>query len=91
MTRLLLTILLPLIIPSAAYLLWLAATGRALPAGGAAALPWVWLVGAGLVLTALTLFLVSIHYGSTINGTYVPPHIVGDAVVPGQVIPGVRP
>jgi len=86
-TRLLLTIVIPLILPSLGYLLWVGARSRAWPRGGAAALPWPWLIGGGVLLTALTLFAVSTHYGSAPSGTYVPPRIIDGRVVPGKVIP----
>lgn len=90
MTRILLTMVVPLILPSLSYLIWRAATGRALVTQGVAAMPWPWLLGIGIVLTAMTLFVVSVRYGNSPNGTYVPPHIVGGAVVPGEVVPKLR-
>ncbi len=88
MTRILLTIVLPLLLPTLVYVLWLAATRRAALAGPAPwqALPWVWLVGAGVALAALLLFIIGVHVGSP-EGTYVPPRYIDGRVVPGHIVP----
>jgi len=90
MTRIALTIVVPLILPTVAYWLWLGATGR-FAVGGPAALPWPWLLSAGVVLTALTLFVVTVHYGNSPQGTYVPPHVEDGKMVPGRVVPSANP
>lgn len=90
MTRIVLTIVVPLILPSILYFLWFRATGR-VAANGIAALPWPWLVASGVVLTALTLVVVSVHFGNSPDGSYVPPRIEGGQVVPGHVVPGATP
>lgn len=87
MTRIALTIVVPLLVPSLLYLLWMCATGRWVVGGGLAALPWPWLLASGVILTALTLIAVSVHYGNSPQSAYVPPRIEGDRVVPGHVVP----
>ncbi len=91
MTRIALTIVVPLLVPSVLYLLWVCATGRWAAGGGLTALPWPWLLASGVILTALTLIVVSVHYGNSPQGAYVPPRIEGDRVVPGHVVPQSKP
>jgi len=89
MPRVALTILLPLLAPTAIYFLWFFAFGRK-PAqtGPASRRPWVWLAVAGVAAAALVLFVVGVDTGGGPSGQYVPPHVQGDTVVPGQIIPG---
>jgi Family of unknown function (DUF6111) len=86
MIRAALTILLPLIAPTAIYFLWLYAAGRAGTGRGSARLPWTWLIVGGLAAAALALLVVGVETGDG-TGVYVPPHVEGGAVVPGQVVP----
>lgn len=90
MTRIVLTIVVPLILPTVLYLLWFRATGR-VAVNGFGALPWTWLVVSGVVLTTLTLVVVSVHYGNSPQGSYVPPRAEGNRVVPGHVVPETKP
>lgn len=90
MTRIVITIVVPLVVPSLLYLLWFRATGR-VAVNGIWALPWPWLIASGVVLTAVTLVIVSVHFGNAPDGAYVPPHVVGGKVVPGQVVPDAKP
>lgn len=90
MIRVVLTIVLPLLLPTALYLLWLVSVGRAELAGPAsrrARLPWTWLIAAGVGLVALTLVVVSVGIGGRQEGTYVPPHTSGGQIVPGHIEP----
>jgi hypothetical protein len=92
MTRVALTILVPLILPGVLYVVWLRATGRLIAVrGGIVPLPWPWLIGSGLVLAALTLVAVNLRFGDSPQGAYVPPHVEGDRVVPGRVVPQAKP
>jgi hypothetical protein len=89
MLRVFLTIVLPLVLPTALYLLWVGTIGS-VHEGGAmrwSAMPWVWLIGAGAVLLAIVLFVVTVHYGSPQEGVYVPPRWQGDRIVPGHIEP----
>jgi hypothetical protein len=93
MPRELLTLFLPLVLPTVLYLVWLRAT-RWSQAGGTAmwrGLPWVWLGISGVALAALVLFVVTVHFGTTTPGSYVPPHVENGRVVPGHIEPGGRP
>ena len=92
MTRVALTIVVPLILPSLLYIAWLRATGRLMAVrGGIAPLPWPWLIGSGLALAALTLVVVNVQFGNSPQGTYVPPHVEDGRVVPGHVVPQAKP
>jgi hypothetical protein len=89
MVRVFLTIVLPLVLPTALYLLWI--TTVASPRDGGAvrwtAMPWVWLAGAGAALLAIVLFVVTVHFGSPQRGVYVPPRWQGDRIIPGHIEP----
>ena len=93
MLRVLLTIVLPLVLPTALYLLWVRTTQWE-EAGGAMrwhALPWLWLAGAGAVLLAVVLFVVTVGFGTPMPGVYVPPHVENGRIVPGHIEPGKPP
>jgi hypothetical protein len=83
MGRVFLTIIIPLLLPTALYVAWRLAVGRGLnlPAS------WIWLVVAGLMLASLTLVAVSVDFGGTRQGIYVPPHVSNGEVVPGHIEP----
>jgi hypothetical protein len=90
MPRVLLTIVLPLILPTALYLIWITTLRRhSSPDADVrwTALPWVWLAGAGLVLLAIVLFVVTIHFGAPQQGVYVPPRWQNGRIVPGHIEP----
>jgi hypothetical protein len=88
-TRILISIVLPLLLPTLVYILWLAATRRAALAGPSAwqAMPWPWLVTAGVVLAGLLLYVVNVRIGDSGQGRYVPPQYIDGRVVPGHVVP----
>jgi len=89
MLRVLLTIVLPLVLPTAAYLLWVATLGAEQDGYRLqwAAVPWIWLAGAGAVLLAIVLFVVTVHFGSPREGVYVPPRWEGGRIIPGHIEP----
>jgi hypothetical protein len=89
MLRVLLTIVLPLLLPTMAYLLWVGTFG-AEPGGHTMrwrAVPWIWLAGAGVVLLAIVLFAVTVHFGAPQEGVYVPPRWEGGRIIPGHIEP----
>jgi hypothetical protein len=91
MTRIVLTIVVPLLLPTALYVLWLVTARRgALTRTGVPwrGLPWPWLAVAGVALTALVLVAISVGLGGGQQGTYVPPHVENGRIVPGHVVPG---
>ncbi len=76
--------------PTALYITYLLLTRKLqLSRGQLAAtlrdLPWLRLIGSGLVLTAASLVALSMITGSDPEGTYVPPRIVDGEVVPAEV------
>ncbi|HKM69056.1 MAG TPA: DUF6111 family protein [Stellaceae bacterium] len=85
MLRVLLTIVLPLLLPTALYLLWSPAWRNG--AAPWAALPWVWLAGAGVALLAIVLFVVTVHFGAPQEGVYVPPRWQNGHIIPGHIEP----
>jgi hypothetical protein len=89
MLRVFLTIVLPLLVPTAIYLLWMGIVG-AMQEGSTiswTALPWIWLAGAGVVLLVIVLFVVTVHFGAPQEGVYVPPHLEDGQIVPGHIEP----
>lgn len=89
MPRELLTLFLPLVLPTVLYLVWLWAVRRSRSSGPVPwrALPWVWLGVTGVALTALVLFVVTVHLGTRVQGVYVPPHAENGRIVPGHIEP----
>jgi len=89
MIRVFLTIILPLALPTAVYLLWVATLGAPHDGGAAtwASVPWLWLVGAGVVLLAIVLLVVTVGFGSPKEGVYVAPRYVNGHIIPGHIVP----
>jgi hypothetical protein len=89
MLRVLLTVVLPLLLPTAIYVAWIAATPRAPRREsvrlGARSL--VWLVLAGVALLAAVLVTVSVHFGEPVRGRYVPPRYENGKIVPPHIEP----
>ncbi|MGH7093602.1 MAG: DUF6111 family protein [Stellaceae bacterium] len=87
--REILEIIVPLALPTVLYLLWVLLMRRSGP--GAAplwqAVPWLWLAAAGAALLALFLFVVTVHFGTHVRGTYVAPQLKNGQIVPGHVVP----
>ena len=101
MLRVFLTIVLPLVAPTALYLAWVWYTQYSPwgsqpgpqpgEAGRWAGLPWVWLAGAGALLLALVLFVVTVNFRTAPSGVYVPPRTENGRIIPGHVAPGRSP
>jgi hypothetical protein len=101
MLRVFLTIVLPLLLPTAVYVAWLryAQWAQRGPHQGPqpgdavswAAVPWVWLAAAGALLLAIVLFVVTVHFGTSQPGVYVPPRWENGQIIPGHVEPGRSP
>jgi hypothetical protein len=90
MIRILLTVLLPLALPSTVYFLWFAnerrralAAGRPEDVPRLGDVPWFVLASAGVAIVAVVLFATSIYSGDAPGTTYAPPHLEGGRVVPG--------
>ena len=91
MARVFITIVLPLLLPTALYLLWVGTWGA--PHDGGAvpwtAVPWVWLAGAGAVLPVIVLLVITVGFGSSQQGVYVAPRWQNGRIVPGHIEPTV--
>ena len=88
--RAFLTVIVPLMLPTALYLLWALAMRRVETAGTAdllRGLPWVWLVPAGVLLVAVVLVVVQVGFGGSGVGEYVPPQVKDGRLVPGHFEP----
>jgi Family of unknown function (DUF6111) len=92
MLRVCLTIILPLLVPTALYLAWIGLIGTPRDGGTGfwTAIPWVWLAGAGAALLAIVLFVVTVGFGTAQQGVYVPPRWQNGRVVPGHIEPSPR-
>jgi Family of unknown function (DUF6111) len=86
MSRIWLTVILPLALPTILYVLWglMAAPGSR---RSGVTQTWPWLLVAGIALSAFVLVAAWLRTGSGGNGTYEPPHITDGKVVPGQLVP----
>ncbi len=89
MIRVFFTIVLPLLLPTALYLLWVATLGAPQDSGAVVwtSLPWIWLAGAGALLLAIVLFVVTVGFGTPQEGVYVAPRYVNGHIVPGHIEP----
>lgn len=86
MIRILLTWILPLLLPTAAYLAWVLWARRRRAAGGPEMMdvPWTWLLAAGLALAFLVTGALYLGEGAGTNADYVPAHIDEE----GRFVPG---
>ena len=90
MIRMLLTYLVPLVLPAVVWYLW----HRLSPAGagtpdrktGWAAAPWDRLGIAGVVLLALTLGSLAVFSGAGPGNVYTPARVVDGKVLPGEQV-----
>ena len=83
--RVALTVLLPLLLPSIVYFTYvsLAREGRQ----SAQAVPWFWLLSAGLVLAVIALSLLAALEGAEPGSVYHPPREVDGHIEPGYFGP----
>lgn len=91
MIRRILTIVIPLLAPLVAYLVWAWFTarrrealesGRRLPAWQE--WPWAWLITAGAALVTITLFTLGFSDGGGTDREYIPAHYENGKLVPGR-------
>ncbi len=92
MFRVGLTIVLPLVLPTGVYLLWITALGgrREGAAGASRSVPWAWLAAAGAALLAIVLFFVTVGFGTAQQGAYVAPRWQNGHIIPGHIEPATR-
>jgi uncharacterized protein DUF6111 len=89
MLRVLLTVVLPLLLPTAIYAAWIAVTSRPANRDPVRLSPrsLVWLALAGVVLLAVVLVTVTVHFGEPVRGRYVPPRYENGQVIPPHLEP----
>ena len=87
MLRVFYTIVLPLVLPTAIYVLWITCGPRRGEGIRWGALPWLWLAGGGVLLLAGALIVVITGFGTAQHGVYVPPHVENGVIVPGHIDP----
>jgi hypothetical protein len=89
MLRVLLTVVLPLVLPTVIYVAWLAYVARSANREPVrlATLPLVWLTLAGVVLLAVVLITVNVHFGEPAAGQYVPPRYEDGRLIPPRIEP----
>jgi len=92
MGRIILTIVLPLLLPSAVYLLWVTTIGAPRERGRARrhSVPWIWLIAAGTLLLLIVLLVITNGFGTSQEGVYVAPRYVNGHIIPGHIEPKVR-
>jgi hypothetical protein len=88
--RVFLQYILPLLLPSLLYILWVVlARRRTASSGGTVSVlqvgPWFWLILTGIGLAACGLIASALLFGGDPKGTYMPPHLENGRVVPGRV------
>ena len=83
-----LSVVVPLLLPTGLYFLYVLGFRRSAPADAAQTpsteVPWVWLGIAGAVLVALTFLLLAHFGGSPPGSTYVPAKVIDGTVQPGH-------
>lgn len=89
--RIVLTILLPLLLPLVIYGVWitwarhrLRRKGENLPVLNFAEIPWLWLLIAGAVLVGLAIAVTFFDEGAAPNAVYVPPQLKDGKIAPGH-------
>jgi Family of unknown function (DUF6111) len=93
MGRFLIQVVVPIVLPSALYALWLVAERRRQEAAGTgqpprwAEVPWVWLLALGVILAGTIAVAIALFGGDSIQGVYVPPQVQDGRIVPGHVVP----
>ncbi len=91
MLRVVATIIVPLILPTALYLAWKWLVSSSLRGeAGWGAFPWLGLAVTGVVLLAAVLFVVTVHFGTSTPGVYVPPRLENGRIIPGHIEPSRR-
>ena len=93
MGRILVQIVLPILLPSVLYALWLLAERRRVEAAGTGKLPlwaeapWLWLLALGVCFAGLIMVAIAVFGRDPTGGVYVAPHIENGEIVPGHVEP----
>lgn len=92
--RILVAYLVPLLLPTGLYFLWMWVMGRRVAAASgkgadaearAREVPWTWLAAAGVALLLVSLGAWSVWEGASPSAVYVPPHMEDGKLVPGTM------
>lgn len=90
MARVVLSILLPLLLPTALFFLYAWYVARRARVTGAEPreidVPWSWLAIAGCVLALLSLLVNFLYVGTETGTRYEPPRLEDGKIVPGRVL-----
>ncbi len=88
MGRILLQYLLPLILPTVLYFLWVNYKRRKDPnADISVRRAWFWLISSGCLLLIVVLVFTGLTRGTPAGGTYEPPRLENGEIVPSKVVP----
>jgi hypothetical protein len=90
MIRIVLTYVIPFLLPTIVYLVWGYYRARYVAAHGGEAPklergPWPLLLFAGAVLTLLSLAATALTQGSDAGSIYTPPHLENGRLIPGHM------
>jgi hypothetical protein len=93
MLKKLLTVVLPLMLPTLIYMAYMMIDRRKAAASGGAAVPWwvgapwTWLITSGVLLAAIVLVTVALTGGFDTSGTYHPARLIDGKVIEGDTSP----
>jgi Family of unknown function (DUF6111) len=95
MLRIILTYLIPFVLPAAAWFVWQKFFAKSPALGGATRIdphqvPWHWLGLAGLVLAAATLTTLGVFGGASPGEVYQPAEMIDGKITPGKHVPAER-
>ena len=94
MFRILITYVIPLVLPVVVWFLWqhffARPVGPDAPPRGWRDAPWPWLGVTGVVLVAAVLGSIAIFGGGRPGEVYMPPQVIDGKVVPGRHLPADR-
>jgi Family of unknown function (DUF6111) len=93
MLRKLLTVVLPLMLPTLIYMAYMMIDRRKAAASGGAPVPWwvgapwAWLITGGVFLAAIVLFILALTGGFDTSSTYHPARLIDGRVIGGETTP----
>jgi hypothetical protein len=93
MLKKLLTVVLPLMLPTLIYMAYMMIDRRKAAASGGAPVPWwvgapwAWLITGGVFLAAIVLFILALTGGFDTSSTYHPARLIDGRVIGGETTP----
>ncbi len=90
MIRILLTYIVPLLLPATLYIVYVLIARRVQASQDEFAVmlrrvPWLWLIAGGVALMGISLAVFSFTSGGESHRRYVPPHVEDGRIVPGHL------